>query len=418
MSDEINIDPQVFYDASRDCLNVAAAFDAYFTLAIGGLSECGEMAGSYDSGRAWATSYDARAVDTIATAKNLIAALATYSEILGKVGYMHALADANPDNDAPPSAPPQFEARSLLSPPSAGGPGQGLADNVGMGLLELIELPVPDGNPDRLDLAGKVWHAMATDDVMVNNVALLAKQPGRFAAAKSTEVEFVIEDLQELHTAAEDLRHACGELAQSCREHRAAVGELRDTIKGILNILAEEVAMTLAFAAIGAVFTVGLAAGAAVAKGAHSVKKAATAISAAIRAWKAAKKLEGGVKASKDLKKSQSVLERIKNLKKADKAEPGKPSIPDQKLQDSKNYALTPQKLDHVFVDKHKLNGFLQGAGSREAAMTKLIEAVQGAPDGIYGKANPLVRTIDGHTITIRGAMINGVFKISTAFIP
>jgi len=43
---------------------------------------------------------------------------------------------------------------------------------------------------------------------------------------------------------------------------------------------------------------------------------------------------------------------------------------------------------------------------------------VQGAPDGIYGKVNPLIRVINGYTVTIRGAMINGVFKIGTAFIP
>lgn len=50
--------------------------------------------------------------------------------------------------------------------------------------------------------------------------------------------------------------------------------------------------------------------------------------------------------------------------------------------------------------------------------MTKLIDSVQGVPDGVYGPTNPLVRTIDGHTIQMRGAMIDRVFKISTAGIP
>jgi hypothetical protein len=37
--------------------------------------------------------------------------------------------------------------------------------------------------------------------------------------------------------------------------------------------------------------------------------------------------------------------------------------------------------------------------------------------DGIYGTTNPLVRVINGFTVTIRGAMINGAFKIGAAFI-
>ena len=69
-------------------------------------------------------------------------------------------------------------------------------------------------------------------------------------------------------------------------------------------------------------------------------------------------------------------------------------------------------------MPKHNLDNFVSSSGGEDAAMDKIIDSVQGVPDGIYGKTNPLVRTIDGQTITIRGAVINGVFKISTAFIP
>jgi len=74
--------------------------------------------------------------------------------------------------------------------------------------------------------------------------------------------------------------------------------------------------------------------------------------------------------------------------------------------------------MGHVFVPKHKLDNLVKSLGGEEATMTKIIENVQGVPDGVYNASNPLVRTINGETVHIRGAMINGVFKIGTAYIP
>ncbi|WP_327120606.1 hypothetical protein OHB12_16845 [Nocardia sp. NBC_01730] len=88
------------------------------------------------------------------------------------------------------------------------------------------------------------------------------------------------------------------------------------------------------------------------------------------------------------------------------------------KLKSSLDYALDKEAMGHVFVPKHKLDGLVKSLGGEEATMRKLIESVQGVPDGVYNGANPLVRTINGQTVEIRGAMINGVFKIGTADIP
>ena len=86
---------------------------------------------------------------------------------------------------------------------------------------------------------------------------------------------------------------------------------------------------------------------------------------------------------------------------------------------DATDYALKPEQLDHVFNNPgHKLQGFVQQEGGEENAMRALIKAVGKEPDGIYGTSNPLVRTIGKYTITIRGRVMDGVFKISTAFIP
>ncbi|MEU0504971.1 hypothetical protein [Nocardia sp. NPDC005998] len=67
--------------------------------------------------------------------------------------------------------------------------------------------------------------------------------------------------------------------------------------------------------------------------------------------------------------------------------------------------------MRHVFVPKHKLDGLVQWLGGEEATMKKIIESVQGVPDGVYNGSNPLVRTIIGQTVHIRSAVIDGVFK-------
>jgi hypothetical protein len=87
-------------------------------------------------------------------------------------------------------------------------------------------------------------------------------------------------------------------------------------------------------------------------------------------------------------------------------------------FQSSLDYGSQQSQMDNVFVPKHKLGALIDSCGNEGATMDQIIESVQGAADGIYGKANPLVRVINGFTVTIRGAMINGVFKIGTAFIP
>jgi RHS repeat-associated protein len=86
--------------------------------------------------------------------------------------------------------------------------------------------------------------------------------------------------------------------------------------------------------------------------------------------------------------------------------------------QSSLDYGHQQSQMDHVFVPKHKLGALIASCGSEGATMDQIIESVQGAADGIYGTSNPLIRVINGFTVTIRGAMINGVFKIGTAFIP
>lgn len=213
---------------------------------MGGLIECETMGGSFAAAKDWSRSYDDRASELTNLAADLVTALANYSDIVTNLGYVHALADNNPNNDDTPKALPLLKGVAKTSPPSAGGPGQGLVDKLAIGLIEQLGVvSVPDGNTDRLDLARRIWETMATDEVIVTNIAKLQKLPGTFDGQKSDDITAVLEDLKQLHNAAVDLQHACGELASSCGDHRAALIDLRDRITKALEDAAKDAGVTI-----------------------------------------------------------------------------------------------------------------------------------------------------------------------------
>lgn len=313
---EIIVTPKTFYDAGTSCIKSAGAFDSYFTLAMGGLIECETMGGSFAAASDWSRSYDGRAAELTAFAADLVNALANYSGIVTDLGYVHALADNNPNNDDPPKPLPALEGVVQISPPSAGGPGQGLVDKLGVGLIEQLGVSVPDGNTDRLDLARIVWETMATGDVIVDNIAKLEKLPSTFDGQKSDDITAVLADLKQLHGAAVDLQHACGELAASCREHRAALIELRDRLTKAIEEAARDAGVTV-LCEVGAVaLTFFGRPDAAAALTADRVKGLADGIGKIVVEWTDTEGIASGVKKTRDLGPGRTNLQRIKELKK------------------------------------------------------------------------------------------------------
>lgn len=79
-----------------------------------------------------------------------------YGGIVIQAGFNHAVAEHNstPGNQGPPPtkpAEPASSAAALTAPPSAGGPGKGLIDLIG--LMEQVGVPVPDGDTDKVSKA-------------------------------------------------------------------------------------------------------------------------------------------------------------------------------------------------------------------------------------------------------------------------
>jgi hypothetical protein len=80
------------------------------------------------------------------------------------------------------------------------------------------------------------------------------------------------------------------------------------------------------------------------------------------------------------------------------------------------DYATRAEKLDHVFVPKHNLDPLVKQFGSREAVMEQMLRNLGGP----LPKSGPfqITREIGGQNVVIRGAVVDGVPKIGTAFTP
>lgn len=90
-----------------------------------------------------------------------------------------------------------------------------------------------------------------------------------------------------------------------------------------------------------------------------------------------------------------------------------------EQLDEAYNSASTENKMSHVLDPaKHGLGDLVDEAGGRPEAMRVIVNSLQDG-DGLPTNGPfEVTRTINGQQITIRGAMVNGIPKLGTAFDP
>jgi len=69
-----------------------------------------------------------------------------------------------------------------------------------------------------------------------------------------------------------------------------------------------------------------------------------------------------------------------------------------------------------MFAARHKLEALVQQYGSREGAVREILSSIRGKtpPSGTF----EVITTVGGQIIVVRGAVIDGVAKLGTAFSP
>ncbi|MFK4222045.1 polymorphic toxin-type HINT domain-containing protein [Streptomyces sp. NPDC019890] len=79
----------------------------------------------------------------------------------------------------------------------------------------------------------------------------------------------------------------------------------------------------------------------------------------------------------------------------------------------------TPANLEHVIdPPKHGFGALVAKAGGREEALRGILDSLRGATDLPVAGKYEVNRLIAGEVVTIRGAVVNGVPRLGTAFIP
>ena len=274
--------------------------------------------------------------------------------------------------------------------------------------------PVPDGDTDKISTAAAAWDRLATVHQTTTVAEGLGVDARAFQETHSPEVEYIVGDLEELQQATTSVLNGCAELAQSCADYKTALDDLRTSLEGILEDLAVELATTAAVGVAASFVSFGAGAVAATAKAAHSVTKYARIIAEAVSAWKISKNISKGVKSAHDIVGVRHRLQRIKNLGRKNKPEekPPPPRGTDPQLQ----YNTRPERMDHVFAEKHKLDGVVQRSGGREEAIKAMLNELNGNVPA-QGTFEKVIR-VSGEDVTVRGFVDNGVIKIGTAFIP
>ncbi|GAB2701611.1 hypothetical protein [Nocardia thraciensis] len=348
-----NVAPAVYYSSATALNQAAQHFYAAFVTQMNAMSGTAGMGGSVGACKAWSTSYDTAAPDAYLLAGQLADAIHNYAGILQQAGHNYARADHDPKSGRPePSAPASLPpARSVCPnlPPSAGGPGNGLVDD-GFELASKVGIPIPDGDPGKLLTAADAWKALAADVNVANLPAKLEGIAQNFQAVTAPEVQFIDEDIREMKTAAEDLITTFTDLANSCREQKTAIDNLREDLKGLLQDLAKdiatEVATTVVFGAVAGALTVGFGAAAVTAyktgKIAKKVKTWADRIAGIVQKAK----LLTAVKVQKSTSASRQKMQRIIDLVKKHgddvKKAPGKSSITQKAEQIGKEVGKLP----------------------------------------------------------------------------
>ncbi|MFF3226019.1 hypothetical protein ACFYV7_24690 [Nocardia suismassiliense] len=280
------------------------------------------MAGSYEDARQWAASYDRRATEILKMVEKVATAAHSYAIVLNEMGYQRALdehgatIDAGPAPVKPPK--PMYPVLSCRVPlPSAGGPGQGLVDE-GLGLVEKIGLTIPDGNATTISNAGLTWDSARTSEGAAAFPGILEAGAVAFQDVIAPEAAFIDEDLRALKAAAEQVLTAMGDLAQSCRDHRAALDELRTLLKQQLEMvrdaLIQELAITAAISVASSFITFGAGAAIGLAGAAAICARYARPMRVIIENWQTARNIRAGVKFDQDLSRAVQECKRLEEL--------------------------------------------------------------------------------------------------------
>lgn len=396
------VDPVIYSMAGASLHGYAVAFQKIYASQMSALSDTSAMGGNVGVSKEWAASYDDNVAEAMSLTQLLIEAMGNYANILQAYGYNYAVADH--DRGSGRAAPvksadlPPTWASCLIPPPSAGGPNSGLFDDVGLAVsaLENCGVSIPDGEPEKLKIAADAWGKFASTDGAGNLPALLDRLATSFAAETDPVLEWVDDDLRDLKESAVTVLSLYSDLELACREHKAAIDQLREKLKELLEQLAIDITIEIATGVVFSIVAGALTAG----FGAAAVAAAKTA-SIANKVRKYADRIGGIIGDIKFLKKlnirdppapKKPILQRLKNLW--------------EKVKESFSGRKKPAQAELTQNDVDALGSYT-GAGSRDINSALRTDNISPAQQARIDDVNAALAKLPDHEgVVYRGTQL------------
>jgi len=425
------VDPEVILDAGRVYGSVRSEVAAAVGELVGVLQGSAGMAGTDTGAHAWASEYDPLAKALMDASASVVNGAGKCADLLNATAVNHHNADAQSAIDPPGLWPAPAETPVFATPsvPSAEG-GHGDVPGWWHTISAYVEGELwPNGHQDKLRAAHDAWQKAgrslrsAAQDVnggpssMGAIAPLMDQQSVEFPALLSncTMERDQIKSVADLYDSA----------AQACSNYAQAIDDAHSKILHEMAVLGGTIVVTEVIAAVLIPFTAG--ASEAVSKVVDVARLTATGarIANIIREFRIAAELSAlptvsaagaAARTVSELAALLSARVRIFLGEMTGKTAAELQAKVDQEL----SKALADGTIDHVFRNAagHDFTRILGTYGGDKVAVLREILVQLQTKTPAAGVFNQIPVTIAGETVLVNGAVVNGVIRIGSAWLP
>jgi hypothetical protein len=425
------VDPEVILDAARVYGSVRSEVAAAVGQLVGVLQGSAGMAGTDNGAHAWAREYDPLAKTLMEASGSVVNGAGKCADLLNATAVNHHNADAQSAINSPALWPAPAETPIYPTPsvPSAEG-GHGDVPGWWHTISAYVEGELwPNGHQDKLraahDACQKAGRSLRSAAQDVNGgpssmgaiAPLMDQQSAEFPALLSncTMERDQIKSIADLYDSA----------GQACSDYAQAIDDAHSKILHEMAVLGGTIVVTEVVAAVLIPFTAG--ASEAVSKVVDVARLTATGarIASIIREFRIAAELSALPTVSAAGAAARTVSELAALLSARVRIflgeVTGKTAAElEAKVDHELSKALADGTLEYVFRNAagHDFTRILESYGGDKVAVLRQILVQLQTKTPVAGVFNQIPVTIAGETVLVNGAVVNGVIRIGSAWLP
>lgn len=260
----VAVEPQSYYDAATTCYQLSKDFQAAFNPLQSTLLATGGMAGGYQAAKAWAKSYDDRAVAFTSAATEFARATQRLGDIFIACGYNwdwhNYSANRNPNRGPAPTRPSKVPTDLPYGPFSVTGVASSKKNGNGLdtNYPELLEKAtakiaggeIPDGDTDKLSKAATAWRTFGDHQTIAGAPAKLNALRDSLAQFDSPDIKNLSGHIETLAKNVTDIQLVSNDMSNSVFAHHGALVEFRDEVNTQVTAIIVGAAISIAVIAV------------------------------------------------------------------------------------------------------------------------------------------------------------------------